>query len=200
MIFAAYLNLIFRIQIYGKKNLPEAPYIIVSNHSSIADPPLVGISCSRHSIDFMAKKEVFDTPILGSWAKNVGCISVKRGENSVQSLKEAIRRLKNGRVVGVFPEGTRSLDGKLQEAKRGVGFLIAKAKVPIVPVYIKGSNKAAPKGGKIKYGTNVSVFIGKPIKVEEYESIVQDKDYERIVKFVMKNLSELSEMETPDPS
>ncbi len=191
--FAIYLKLLFRIKIYGRDNLPESPYIIVSNHSSIADPPLIGISCSRHRIDFMAKKEVFEIPVFGTWAKNVGCISVKRGENSVQSLKEAIRRLKKGHVVGVFPEGTRSLDGKLQEAKRGIGFLIAKAKVPILPVFINGSNDAAPKYGKIKYGANISVTIGKPVKVEEYESIVQDNDYEEIGKFMMKKILDLSE-------
>ena len=111
------------------------------------------------------------------------------------ALKEAVRRLKRGRVIGVFPEGTRSLDGNLREAKRGTGFLIAKAGVPVVPVFINGSGKAYPKGGDGKKGTQIDVFVGKPVSFKELSlrGKNEKEDYEAISNMVRDKIEQLKQ-------
>jgi len=194
-LFEVFIRVCFSPKFYGRENVPESPYIVVANHVSLLDPPLAGIACKKNDLDFMAKKELFDKPILGLWTRNVNCIRVDRDSSSIQSLKEVIARLKKGRNVGIFPEGTRSEDGSLQEAKRGVGFMIHKGMVPVIPIYIEGSNKALPKGGGIKFGTRINVIVGKPIQYKDFElpdGSTKDK-YEYITNIVMDKIKELKE-------
>lgn len=189
-IFEVLIRILFRVNITGAGNFPEPPFIIVSNHSSLLDPPLVGAAYKKHPINFMAKQELFDAPVLGAWTRRVRCIKVRRGGNSVSSLKEALKRLSDGQVVGVFPEGTRSVDGDLQKAKRGTGFLIAKAGVPVVPVYVDGATTAFPKGQGIAPGARINIFVGKKILPEEFLSgpDLEKKDYEAVSNMVMDRI------------
>ena len=185
----------FKLKIYGTENIPKAPFILASNHASILDPPLVGIACKKHHVDFMAKTELFDTPFWGPWFRLVKCIEVKRDKGGVSALKEAVRRLNQGRVVGIFPEGERSFDGSIREAKKGTGFLIAKAGVSVVPVYINGSWKAYPKGGPGRKGTPIDVFIGKPLSFKDLSLRGNNgkEDYEAISSLVMERIEELKQ-------
>lgn len=194
-IFELFIRILFKLRICKAGGIPNPPFIVVSNHSSLLDPPLVGIALRKYRINFMAKKELFDMPIIGIWSRLVCCIEARRGENSVRSLKEALRRVKKGCVVGVFPEGTRSVDGTIQEAKRGTGFLISKAAVPVVPVYVNGADKAFPKGKGIKRGTLLSVFVGKPIMPEEFliKKGSGKVDYEAISGMIMERIVQLRE-------
>ena len=190
-----FLRIFFRIHFFGRENIPAPPYIVVSNHTSLLDPPLVGAACNKYSLDFMAKSDLFDAPILGAWTRSVNCICIRRGKNSVEGLKEALRRIDKGRAVGIFPEGTRSADGSLQEAKRGVGFLIARAGVPVIPVYVDGSRAAFPKTGGMKPGTHINVFVGRPIPPEDFffKKSSGKKDYEAISNMVMEHIARLKE-------
>ncbi|MBF0493877.1 MAG: 1-acyl-sn-glycerol-3-phosphate acyltransferase [Candidatus Omnitrophica bacterium] len=181
----------FRVKFNGRKNVPEPPFIVASNHASNLDPVLVG-AVTPLPLDFMAKKELFDPPVIGTWSRAVGCIEVKRGANAVGSLKEALHRLKNGRNVAIFPEGTRSDDGEINEAKRGIGFLISKAKVPVVPVFIAGTYDAMPKGKKVKFGSRISVNIGKPVMPNEiFSTAKNEKDYDAVVQNVMQRINNI---------
>jgi len=192
-IFEIFIKLLFRLRMHGRENLPEPPYIIASNHASLIDPPLVGLACRKHMVNFMAKKELFSSRFGRWWSTRVGCIEVKRGEVSVGTLKEAVKRLKSGSVVGIFPEGTRSEDGRLQEAKRGTGFLVDKAGVPVVPFYIEGSGRALSKGKPIKYCTMINVYVGKPIMPGEllFETPSGKRDYVAVSNRIMERISEL---------
>ena len=194
-IFEIFIRVLFKLHIFFLGDLPKPPFIVVSNHSSLLDPPLVGVACRKYCVNFMAKKELFDGPVIGMWSRRVQCIEVKRGDNSVRSLKEALKRLKEGRVVGVFPEGTRSADGTMQEAKRGTGFLVSKGNVPVVPVYVEGSGKAFPKGGGVRRGTEINVFVGKPIPAGELliKTVSGKIDYEEISSLVMKKIRDLKD-------
>ncbi|MGB2629763.1 MAG: lysophospholipid acyltransferase family protein [Candidatus Omnitrophota bacterium] len=193
LIFKFLLIALFRVRFLGRENLPEAPYILVPNHISHLDPPLVGIADNKHVVDFMAKKELFRPSILGAWCKSVGCIPVERNGGATKAMREALHRLSRGGVIGIFPEGQRSANGDLQEAKRGIGFIIARAKVPVVPVYVGGSGKALPKGGKIHPGAKIDVIIGKPIAPEEFASLGRERDYEAISSEVMSHIAGLKE-------
>ncbi len=193
-VFEIFIKVMFRLRIFGKENFPEAPFLIASNHASLVDPPLVGIACKKYIVDFMAKKELFDSPRVGAWTRAVGCIEVRRGENSIKGLKEAIRRLNKGRhVVAIFPEGSRSKDGELREAQRGMGFLVARAAVPVVPVYVEGSGEALPVGKRFKFNAPVNVYVGRPLLPEEFAPFkgTGKWDYEGIAGAVMDRIASL---------
>lgn len=189
-----YVRILFKVKMYGREKVPSPPFIVTSNHASLIDPPLVGMACGWNFVNFMAKQELFDMPLVGAWCRMVGCIPVKRGENSVRSLKEAVKRLHEGYAVGIFPEGTRSADGELQSAKRGIGFLVAKAAVPVVPVYVSGTSEAFPKGKPIKKGTRIEVHVGNPISPEEIAAVPGGiKDYDSIAGMVMDRIALIKE-------
>lgn len=189
-----FINICYKLKVTGRERIPDPPFIVTSNHSSLLDPPLAGIACGKYEVDFMAKKELFDPPVLGRWTRAVNCIEVNRGKNSVRSLKEAVKRLKAGRVVGIFPEGTRSTDGELQEAKRGIGFLVAMAKVPVVPVYVEGSANAMPKGKGVNFGAPIRVTVGDPIMPKEFLPEEGEKpEYEKIANMIMDRIAAIKD-------
>ena len=196
-IFEIFIRILFKLHVSGRENIPNAPYIVVSNHASLLDPPLVGIACKKKNkiVDFIAKEELFEGALLGCWTRAVNCIFVDRKGMGVGAMKEAVRRLKAGRVVGIFPEGTRSENGSLQEGKRGVGFLIAKARVPVVPIYIEGSGEAFPKGKKVKKGSIIDVYIGKAIQPNDFTDALGSgkQTYELITNMVMERIAQQKE-------
>ena len=192
--FEIAIRIFFKMHIVGKENIPDAPFIVAANHASLLDPPLVGIACKWRTVNFMVKQELRDFPVIGTlWTQNVACIPVRRGDNSIKGLREAIRRIKNGSIVGIFPEGTRSVDGSLQEAKTGTGFLIALAKVPVLPIYSFGTAEALPRGQKAKIGSKVGAIVGKPISLEELgtRGKTSKEDYEKIGNLVMERIAAL---------
>jgi len=185
-------RILFHVKIYGRENLSAPPYIIVSNHASYVDPTLIGMLRRWNNVAFLAKKEFFGPPVLRAWFRSVGCIEVDR-ENGVAGLRKALRALKHGRSVAIFPEGTRSADGSLQEAKSGAGFLVLRAGVPVVPVYIHGTQKALPKKGGIHYGAEISARAGRPVTVEEFKPFYEGKDYNGAAALVMERIAVLKE-------
>lgn len=127
-----------RWEVFGKDNLPlDGGVIITSNHSSYWDPIIVGSACSRE-VNFMAKEELFNIPVLGFLIKRLNAFPVKRNEADRTAIRKALVILKNKEVVGIFPEGARN-EGELLEPHLGVGLLALKAKVPVLPVAIYGS-------------------------------------------------------------
>ena len=186
-LFKLVIKVGFRLRIRGYENFPKPPFIVAANHTSLMDPPIVGVACNRFLVNFMVKQELFEMPGVRHWSKRVLCIPVRRGDNSIKGIRETLKRIKKGAVIGIFPEGTRSPDGKLREAKLGTGFLIAMAKVPVVPIYVYGTAKAFPKGKKVKWGTPVGAIIGKPLELGDLMGggKLTKKDYESISSRVM---------------
>lgn len=185
--FEMAIRIFFKLKITGHENFPPPPFIVVANHTSLLDPPIVGAACKKYTVNFMVKQELFEFPVVRHWSKSVECIPVRRGDNSIRGIRESLRRLKQGKVVGIFPEGTRSSDGSLREAKTGTGFLISSAKVPVVPIYVYGTAKAFPKGKPIKPGLEVGAIIGKVLTPEDLKLAGgSGKDhYERVSNEVM---------------
>ncbi|MBN1621934.1 MAG: (d)CMP kinase [Endomicrobiales bacterium] len=140
-LFRVFFKIIWRWKIYGHDNVPlKGGVIMASNHSSFADPPLVG-SAMKRPLFFMAKIELFEVPILGFLIKRTNAFPVRRGEQDVSAFRKAQKLLKSGNTVLVFPEGTRSRDGNFGRALPGVGMLSCLAGVPVVPVRIVNSDK-----------------------------------------------------------
>ncbi len=182
-----------RFESHGGSNVPdEGGCIIASNHVSYLDPPAVAVGIKHRVVHFMARDTLFSTPLARWFFNGVQVMPMDRTKGDVGALRKGISILKDGKVLGLFPEGTRSPNGELQPAKSGIGFLISKAAVRVVPAYVDGSFLAFPKGAKrIKRG-RVRVFYGPPIEPAEFEALGRDREsYERISALVMSRIEAL---------
>lgn len=183
---------IFRIRIIGWENIPRTGGVIIAaNHLSYLDIPLLGYSIGRGA-NFMGKKELFSIPVLGSLLFMLGAIPVDRGKLDRQALREAVKSLKSGKVLVIYPEGTRSIDGSLQPGKSGVGMIVKMSKALVIPTAIINTDKALPPGRFIIKPVRVTIKFGRPI---DFSSMIEDKiekvDIEKITNSVMDNISAL---------
>jgi 1-acyl-sn-glycerol-3-phosphate acyltransferase len=160
----------FRGNVEGEENLPQrGPFLLAANHQSHLDPPFVGAPVP-HEIAFFARKTLWKPGIAAQWLNAIDAIPVDRdGGSDVKAMKRVFGAFKEGRVVILFPEGTRSPDGKLQPPKPGIGMLACRAAVPVVPARIFGSFEAFGRGGRLRLGTPVSIVYGKPMMPAEYD-------------------------------
>ncbi len=147
------------------------PVILAANHASNADPVVLGavltLSLGRR-MHWLAKKEIFDWPIIGWMARNGGIHPVDRSTADVEAFRTARRILDEGQVLFVFPEGTRSPDGRLQRSRDGVAMLALRTGALIVPIGIAGSDKVWPKGQKLpRPGGHVTVTVGRPFRLAD---------------------------------
>jgi len=180
------LKILFHLEVKGRQFLPKkGGFILASNHTSNLDPVVLGVATSKR-LSFMAKEELFLNPFFGLLIHILGAFPVKRGSPDLSAIKEAIRRLERGDCLVIFPQGTRS-SGDLKVAP-GIGFLATKTKVPVIPVYIKGTDKILPKGKKM-------ISIGK-IKVKFGDLILLKKkggeSYQDIAEQIMADIGRLA--------
>src|SRR5207237_1484659 len=136
--------------------------ILAMNHQSYFDPPLAGIACDR-AIYFLARRSLLDAPLLGWLLPKLNVIPVNQEGVDRSAIKALIRILKAGNGVLVFPEGARTLDGNLQPAEPGLGFVIAKTRAPVVPMRIFGAHEALPRGGGGLHFVPFQIVIVEPI-------------------------------------
>lgn len=149
----------YRIKVTGKQHIPKkGPVIICSNHTSNLDPPVVGITASR-TIHFMAKEELFNGKILGGILRRVHAFPVKRGLADRNALRGGLKILEEGGTLGLFPEGTRSKDGKPGNALPGVGFFALRSQAEVVPCVIISDYKLFRR---------TKVVYGKPMDAEAF--------------------------------
>lgn len=179
-IFTALLFPLYRIKVVGKSNIPkEGAVIICSNHISNFDPPVVGITANR-DIYFMAKEELFNVPILKKLLPRVHAFPIKRGMKDRNALRKGLEILGEGKVLGLFPEGTRSKTGKLGQGLAGAGFFAARSDAYIVPCAIIGPYKPFKR---------LKVVYGKPVNMDYYrENKVSAKE---VTEAIMKEIQNL---------
>lgn len=165
----------------GRENIPKGPAIVCANHSNYIDPVLVAFSFGRENlIHFMAKKEVLSAPILGPILKKCGVFPVDRDNSDIDAIRIAMKCLKNGEKIFIFPEGTRKNTDNAVEAKTGAVRIACKLHVPIIPVYI-------PRRKKI-FG-RVMITIGEPYYVEGSTH----EDYVRLADELMEKIYALKD-------
>ncbi|MCO4784077.1 MAG: 1-acyl-sn-glycerol-3-phosphate acyltransferase [Candidatus Cloacimonetes bacterium] len=164
-------------EVLGEEHLEgiPKPYMLVANHNSNWDPLVLG-AYFPDILNFMVKEELHDMPAFGAMSNLTGNIAVSRGETDIGAIKGALALLKNGYNLALFPEGTRSEDGRIQEFKDGGVSIASKVKVPIVPVYIEGTYEILNKNSKIPRAGRVKIHILEPnMKTCEDKKLSRDE-------------------------
>ena len=192
MLFGSLFRSLFGMKVTGREHLiTEGPVLIVSNHQSFIDPPLIG-NLYRHAIWYLARKTLF-TGFAGWLYPRWQAIPVDQDRPDMASLKTVIKLLKEGEPVLIFPEGERTGSGDLGEAAPGVGLVAAKAGAPIQPVRIRGAYEALPRGSaRVKF-TRISVTIGPAIRLtpEEIKQASGKEGYDQLAKRLMAAIAAL---------
>jgi len=185
-------RLLFRFRVtHLDRMIQTGPVILAMNHQSYLDPPLAGITCNR-PIYFLTRKTLLDVPVLGWFLPKLNVIPVSQEGIDRSALKTVIHVLKSGNAVLVFPEGSRTLDGNLQPAERGLGLVIAKTLAPVVPMRIFGAHTALPRGGGGLHLVPITIVIGKPIFFTPADVEPRTKDlYRRLSQRVMDAIAAL---------
>lgn len=162
--FRAFFALYFRVRYHNPERVPgEGPVILASNHASFLDPPLVG-SGLRRMVNYLARDTLFDAPLVGAVLRSWKVVPVDREGGGGAGLKAILDRLLNGGVILLFPEGTRSLDGKLRPAKAGIGLTVIKSAAPVVPVRVLGTHEAYGRHLKWPRPRRLTVKYGQPME------------------------------------
>ncbi len=180
--------ILFRIRYAGRENLPKTgPYIIASNHITSKDPAFIMMS-RMHNVHFMAKTELFDNPFTGFLYKHCNAFPVARGLSNKTAVLYAVRLLKEGHIVGIFPEGTRSADLTPQEPKTGAALIARETCVPVVPACVYASEE-------VKLFSKITVRFGKPIAFEDlgFGETKKASELRTASALIMKEITELWE-------
>lgn len=162
--FRLVFSLYNRLEVTGRGFIPDYPVIVASNHASNIDPPLIGGVFPRR-LRYLAKDSLFKNPVLGFFVASLGAIPVKREDRQRAGvvLKLLLDQLSQGESVLLFPEGSRSNDGKLKQLEGGAAFLSVKSGIPILPVCIKGSYGVCPPGSSFPRPSKLRVTFAEPI-------------------------------------
>jgi 1-acyl-sn-glycerol-3-phosphate acyltransferase len=165
-LFRAMYRFYFRWRVYDPENVPlTGPVILASNHGSFLDPPLVGSGLQR-DINYLARESLFRFPVVGSILRSWNAVPVDRDGTSPTGLRNILSRLQKGGAIILFPEGTRTRDGKLQPARSGIGLTVIKSEAPVVPVRVFGTFEAYGRHMKFPRPRRVAVKYGKPMLFE----------------------------------
>jgi 1-acyl-sn-glycerol-3-phosphate acyltransferase len=188
-------RLYFRVRIEGKENIPkEGGYIIVANHISFLDPLLICTIVPR-IIHYLTYAIYYYARPLHWFCKRVYCIPIKKDGKDISGLKKALRLLKSGELIGIFPEGERSQTGQLQQPEPGVALIALRAKVPILPVGIRGAYEAFPRGAKFPKPQQITITFGKPFRIDDHIDVqrkAQNSDVQQhVLDLIMSRIADV---------
>lgn len=154
---------LFDLRFSGAAHVPRrGGALLLSNHQSFLDPVMLALPLPR-PIGYMARANLFDVPVFGRLIRQLNAFPVRRGEGDVAAIREAIRRLREGRIITVFPEGTRTRDGEIGPLEPGVAMIARRAGVPVVPAVIDGAWRAWPRHRKWPRPWPIRVAYGPPL-------------------------------------
>lgn len=203
ILFRALFVLGFRLRVRGVERVPrDGAVILAANHASFLDPPLIG-AASRRMISYLARESLFRNPALGWLLRRWQCVPVDPERPGAAGLRAILERLRAGRAILIFPEGTRSFDGQLLPARPGVGLVVVKSGAPVVPVRVFGTHIALPRGQRRLRFCPLSVVFGEPMdfgalraEAEAASKARQKEIYQRVAEEIMAAIARL---EPPSP-
>lgn len=180
---------LWQVEIINPEKEPENGALVCANHISNIDPVIICASL-KNQIRFMAKKELFSIPILGSMLKSFGAFPVNRGTVDMTAMKTALNLLEENKYVGMFPQGTRfsGVEPKDSKVKGGVGMILSRVETDILPIAI------ITKGNRFKLGNKVYVVLGDVIKFNEIEFKEKKREeFDRISKLIFERICNIHE-------
>jgi 1-acyl-sn-glycerol-3-phosphate acyltransferase len=169
----------FGWRVAGAEHVPmSGPVILAANHESLVDPPLVGAACGR-VISYLARESLFRNPVFGAVLRRVGAVPVDRDGASGKGLKTILERLRSGEGIILFPEGTRSPDGRLQAGRAGVGLVVLKSAAPVIPVRV-WTHEAFGRQHRFPRRRRVAVCYGAPLDMRRERAEVAGAERGRV--------------------
>lgn len=186
------MSIAFNLHFEGRENIPkDTAVILASNHRTNADPPLVGCALrGKHA--FMAKEELFENKLFGGLIRALGAFPVSRGKGDTGVIDRAVEELNAGKSLMIFPEGTRSKDGKVHKGHSGAGLISARSGKLIIPVGVVF-------GEKLKFRTKVTVKYGKPINPADYCEICDQPNPRQIVRLKNRYMADIKALVEGEP-
>jgi 1-acyl-sn-glycerol-3-phosphate acyltransferase len=202
-------KIFFRTKAYGMENIPRnGAFILASNHVSFLDPVVLGVASFRQ-LNFMAREDLFGNRFFRLLITSLNAFPVRKDGTGISGLKKALAKLSDGKVVAVFPEGTRGENGVIGRGEPGPGFLCAKAKAAVLPAFINGAGEALPRKAKFIRFRPISVSFGKLLaadgllKIGRVSTVALEGgdlsnctgriDYQKISDAIMEQISLMSE-------
>lgn len=194
------LRVLCRVEGRGQHHVPAGgPMLLVANHSSVLDPPLIGAMAPR-PLSYLAKEELFRIPLFGRLITAVNARPVRREGADAKALRTALRLLEQGEALLVFPEGTRGEEGTLRTPKAGAGMLAVLSGVPVVPAYVRGSGGVWPRGRSMPRPGKVVVTFGRPMTFERTPGSDRKQRYEAASRAMMDAIERLKHDGEPNRS
>tara|TARA_B100000965_G_C19440843_1_gene690771 strand:- start:178 stop:798 length:621 start_codon:yes stop_codon:yes gene_type:complete len=189
IIFPIY-KFVFRGKLIGRENIPKKDsFILVSNHGSLLDPPLLGHAVGRN-ISFMAKSELFRIPLLSFIIKSCGAYPVKRGIVDKSTIKIACEKLSNNNSIGIFIDGTRQKNGRVNKPKKGAALLSFKNQKMLLPVAIINSHRLVKLKFFLPFFTKIVIKVGKPIYPPKGSS---KNDLDTVTNYLQETINNMLE-------
>ena len=186
------------MQVIGHEKVPKSgAAVLAANHVSYLDPPAIGCALRRECW-FVAKAELFTLPVLGPLLPHLHAFPVRRGTADRTAIRRCVELLGEGKLVTVFPEGTRSPDGRLMKAEPGIGIIALWARVPVVPVALTGTDRALPRHSPFLRPAPITVRIGDPLTFDDLRAEWRDREaVEEVGRRVMEAIGNLLAKDNP---
>jgi len=187
-------RVLFRLRVVGEENVPKSgPVILASNHVSYLDPIFLGVSL-RRKVHYMAKEEIFRNPLISWFIRKLQGFPVSRQRVGSSTIKKAFQLMERGKVLLLFPEGTRGDGSTLRKARPGIGIIAERSGAPLVPVYLQGPERVLPRGSRWLRLHQVTVGFGMPVLPGSSSSPPGEPkkgDYEYLVNQVMAGIEKI---------
>lgn len=189
-----FLKSLFKFQVLGVENVPTTGgVLLMSNHASYVDPVFLGAAADRN-LYYMARSTLFKPGLIEWLLSNMNAFPVHLGVPDRRAIRRALRLLEDRKLLLIFPEGTRTVDGTLGKAQAGVGLIAYRTTASIVPVFLGGTHKALPRGAKMLKLARIMVSFGKPLDMEYYRGCEPSREtYVKIGEEVMARIADLKD-------
>ena len=193
-------RLFFRYRVHGVQHIPKrGGFLFAANHASYLDIPLLGCGIPRR-VSFLGRANLFPHPFINWLFRKMAWIPLKTNRLDRAALNETVSRVKAGKPVVIFPEGTRTPDGSLQPGKPGIGVILAAVQCPVVPVYIAGTYEVLPIGSTRVRLKPVQVYFGEPMNFPKSTEQEAKEYYHTVSSAVMTRIAELGHVSAPGVS